>query len=143
MRNRLLPLPLYKREEERNPFTGHLRGGRWAGERYSEIGYAVELLGDERVLDGHVARVVVKSRSGEQDDKRADDRGDGVHPEEESVEHHGDETPIFIFLQWLLYNNNNNNRTETKNNPSTEREIHTHTQEMRSTRLDKIDAIIY
>lgn len=65
---------------------------------HSEIGYAVELLSDERVLDGHVAGVVVKRRCGEQDDERSDQRCDGVHPEEEPIQHHGDKTPIFILL---------------------------------------------
>ena len=63
-----------------------------------EIRNAVELLGDEWVFDGHIARVVVKCRSGEQNDERAHDRGDGVHPEEEPIQHHGDKAPILILL---------------------------------------------
>lgn len=65
---------------------------------HSKIRDAVKLLGDERVLDGHVTRVIVKGRSGEQDDEWADHRGDGVQPEEEPIQHHGDKSPVFVLL---------------------------------------------
>lgn len=65
---------------------------------FSKIRDAVQLLGDDRVLDGHVRRVVVEAGRHEQDGQRADDRRDGEHPEKEPVQHHGYKAPVLILL---------------------------------------------
>ena len=52
---------LGERERERQQRAGYITN--------SEIRDAVKLLSDERVLDCHVTRVIVKGRSGEQDDE--------------------------------------------------------------------------
>lgn len=54
---------------------------------------------DRRKLQIDGFGVVVERRSFAKDGEGADQRGNGEDPEEESVQHHGDESPVLVLLR--------------------------------------------